>query len=83
MLPPVVMTRSEKSAGKPGISKLEAAGMIGAATRFGRDERGATAIEYALIAGLVFLALVLGVQSYTTNMRAVYTVIEAAVTSSK
>ena len=83
MLPPVVMTRLEKSTGKPGMSKLEAAGMIGTATRFGSDEGGATAIEYALIAGLIFLALVLGVQSYTTNMSAVYASIEAAVTSSR
>jgi len=29
---------------------------------FLRDERGATAIEYALIAGLIFLAIVAAIQ---------------------
>ncbi|MBV5262783.1 Flp family type IVb pilin [Pinisolibacter aquiterrae] len=35
-----------------------------------RDERGATAIEYALIAGLIFLAIVVSVGSTGTGLSA-------------
>ncbi len=41
--------------------------------RFLTDESGATAIEYALIAGLVFLAIVSAVHVYTERTEAMYT----------
>jgi len=48
--------------------------------RFFNDERGATAIEYALIVGLIFLAIVTAVTSYTQNTNALYQHISNAVT---
>ena len=57
--------------------------MIEAATRFGSSESGATAIEYGLIGGLVFLAVVFGVQNFATSMNGVYASIETAITKSK
>lgn len=83
MLPPVAKARSDISTGESRISKREAAEMIEAAARFGSDERGATAIEYGLIAGLIFLAIVFGIQNYATSMNAVYASIETAITKSK
>ncbi len=41
--------------------------------RFLADESGATAIEYALIAGLIFLAIVSAVHYYTDSTKAMYT----------
>lgn len=35
--------------------------------RFWRDERGATAIEYAMIASLIFLAIVTSVTTFGTK----------------
>jgi pilus assembly protein Flp/PilA len=40
--------------------------------RFLTDESGATAIEYGLIAGLVFLAIVSAVHVYTERTKAMY-----------
>lgn len=40
--------------------------------RFLRNERGATAIEYGLIAGLIFLAILAGVNSFATNANAMF-----------
>ena len=83
MLPPVARARSDITAGESRISKRETAGMIAAASRFASDEKGATAIEYGLIGGLVFLAIVLGIQNYATSMNGVYASIETAITKSK
>jgi Flp pilus assembly pilin Flp len=38
----------------------------------GADERGATAIEYALICGLIFLAIVIGINNYVVNVKNMY-----------
>ncbi|HEX8418048.1 MAG TPA: Flp family type IVb pilin [Methylobacterium sp.] len=47
---------------------------------FGRDARGATAIEYALISGLIFLAIVASLNLFADRMKTMYGVIETAVT---
>ena len=48
--------------------------------RFLTDESGATAIEYGLIAGLIFLAIVSGVHYYTEHTEAMYNRIGDAIT---
>ena len=40
--------------------------------RFARDARGATAIEYALIAGLIFMLVVGSIRLYSSRMNSVY-----------
>lgn len=40
--------------------------------RFLNDDRGATAIEYALICGLLFLAIVTALYSYGDSMGGLY-----------
>ena len=47
---------------------------------FLRNDSGATAIEYALIVGLIFLAIVTAVTSYTQNTNLLYQHISNAVT---
>ena len=47
-------------------------------TRFARDEDGATAIEYALIAGLIFLAIVSSVRLMGVEVGEVLAVIAKA-----
>jgi len=42
-------------------------------TQFFQDERGATAIEYGLICGLIFLAIVTTVLGYGDNLQKLYT----------
>jgi len=42
------------------------------ARRFWRDERGATAIEYTLIVGLIFLAVVGAIRAYTNTTDGMY-----------
>lgn len=42
------------------------------ARRFLSDERGATAIEYAMIAGLLFLAIVAAVTNFATSVNVMY-----------
>ena len=37
-----------------------------------RDKRGATAIEYSLIVGLIFLAIVASVRQFTSSTTAMY-----------
>jgi pilus assembly protein Flp/PilA len=49
---------------------------------FFKDEGGATAIEYALIVGLIFLAIVTAVTAYTQNTNALYQHISNAVIGS-
>ena len=47
--------------------------------RFLTDESGATAIEYGLIAGLIFLAIVSSVHYYTEHTEAMYNKIGDAI----
>ena len=49
-----------------------------AVARCRRDVAGATSIEYGLITGLIFLAIVSGVRAYSTNLGVVYDVIATA-----
>lgn len=48
--------------------------------RFLRDESGVTVIEYGLIAGLMFLAIVSGVTLFADNANTMFAKISAAVT---
>jgi Flp pilus assembly pilin Flp len=48
-------------------------------SRFAGDEAGATAIEYCLIAGLIFLVLVAGVEHYANSQKDQYTGISQAI----
>ena len=48
-------------------------------TRFVRDERGATAIEYGMICALIFLAIITGLTAFGTKTNATYKVITDAV----
>jgi pilus assembly protein Flp/PilA len=41
--------------------------------RLAQDEAGATAIEYGLIVGLIFLAIIGGLSTFATNENAMYT----------
>jgi pilus assembly protein Flp/PilA len=47
--------------------------------RFFKDERGATAIEYGLISGLIFLAIVTALYTWRDDMQNMYTFIGNAV----
>jgi pilus assembly protein Flp/PilA len=47
--------------------------------RFLRDERGATAIEYGLIAGLIFLAILTGVNLFAANANTMFGTISSTV----
>ncbi len=62
--------------------QAEAVAAARPATDFGRflqDERGATAIEYGLIVGLIFLAVVGAVRQYADNTGSMYSKISSAV----
>ena len=50
-----------------------------AVLRCRRDVAGATSIEYALITGLIFLAIVGGVRAYSNNLSMVYDIIATAI----
>jgi pilus assembly protein Flp/PilA len=47
-------------------------------TRFGADNSAATAIEYALIAGLISIAIVAGLNSVRTQLSALFVSIATA-----
>jgi pilus assembly protein Flp/PilA len=47
--------------------------------RFARDEDGISAIEYALLASLIALAIVSTVSTLGTNMKTIFTNIAASV----
>ncbi len=49
--------------------------------RFARDERGATAVEYGLIAALIVVAVVAGVTSFAEENTKLYNKVEDAVLS--
>ncbi len=46
---------------------------------FGRDESGATAIEYGLIASCIFLAIVTGISLFAGSNTVMYAKINTAV----
>jgi pilus assembly protein Flp/PilA len=48
---------------------------------FQRDERGVTALEYAILAGIIVVALVAVGTSFTTNLTAVFTALTTKVTN--
>ena len=48
--------------------------------RFLTDESGATAIEYGLIAGMIFLAIVSSVHYYVEHTEAMYNKVGNAIT---
>ncbi len=45
---------------------------------FAADESGATAIEYSLIVGLIFLAIVTSVNTFASNTNTMYSEIASA-----
>lgn len=47
--------------------------MKNAVVKFLRDEEGATAIEYGLIAGLISIGIIVVVTSVSTNLGTVFT----------
>jgi pilus assembly protein Flp/PilA len=46
--------------------------MFEIAKQFGRDETGATAIEYALIASMIFMVIIVVVGGIGTNLNAIF-----------
>jgi pilus assembly protein Flp/PilA len=46
--------------------------MLNAITRFIRDEEGATAIEYGLIAGLISVVILVALTDIGTNLKAIF-----------
>lgn len=48
-------------------------------TRFGRDQSGATAIEYGMIIALMFLAIVAAVTLFATNTGGMFDRIKEAI----
>jgi pilus assembly protein Flp/PilA len=48
--------------------------------RFGRDEAGATAVEYGLIVAFIFLAIVGGLTAFASNENVMYQKISSAIT---
>jgi pilus assembly protein Flp/PilA len=51
-------------------------GLIGLAARFLKDDRGATAIEYAIIAGTLSIAIVTVVSSIGTSVNTMFTSVQ-------
>ncbi len=49
--------------------------------RFIKDESGATAIEYGLIAALVAVAIIAALQTLATNLNATFGSVSAALTA--
>lgn len=49
--------------------------------RFAKDESGATAIEYGLIAGLLSVVIIGSLQLAGTSITALFTTIQAALTT--
>ena len=52
------------------------------ASRFARDARGSTAMEYALIGGLIFVVAAGSIRYYGSRMVPIYDKINTAVTQS-
>ncbi|SDO37282.1 Flp pilus assembly protein, pilin Flp [Methylobacterium phyllostachyos] len=79
----------EPSCGGAGTSDARFGGPAGllnpvaaATARFARDERGSTAIEYALIGSLIFLVAAGSIRLYVNRMGGVYNQISTAVSQS-
>ncbi|MFM0058867.1 Flp family type IVb pilin [Paraburkholderia phytofirmans] len=49
--------------------------------KFLREEDGVAAIEYALLAGLIAVAIIVTVQNMTTNLKTMFTAIGTALTN--
>jgi pilus assembly protein Flp/PilA len=49
-------------------------------SRFVKDESGATAIEYALIAAIIGVGIIVGLQSLKTQINATFTDVETGLT---
>lgn len=49
-------------------------------SRFAKDDSGATAIEYGLIAGLIAVVIITAVTTIGTNLLAKFTAVGAALT---
>ncbi|WP_027172109.1 Flp family type IVb pilin [Methylobacterium sp. 10] len=67
-------TTRDRTVTRPRLSRIVA--------RFRRDTRGTTAIEYALITGLIFLAIVTALHLYADRVGAMYQYIGNAVARS-
>ncbi len=52
-----------------------------AARRFVHNERGATTIEYSLLAGLIFLAIIGAVNAYVNSTSEMYSEISSTLTN--
>lgn len=50
-------------------------------SRFSRDESGATALEYGLIAGLISLAIVTGATAAGTSVNTIFVAVGTALTT--
>jgi pilus assembly protein Flp/PilA len=55
--------------------------MVGIISRFLRDESGATAIEYGLIAAGIAVVIIAAVQSVGTNLNGTFTTVASNLTS--
>ncbi|MDP9990575.1 pilus assembly protein Flp/PilA [Variovorax boronicumulans] len=55
--------------------------MINSITRFLRDEQGATAVEYGIIAGLLAVAIVTAVSGVGTKLTGLFNYIAGKVTA--
>jgi pilus assembly protein Flp/PilA len=53
--------------------------MINAINKFLKNENGATAIEYGLIASLIAVAIIVGVTAVGTNLQALFTTVSTNV----
>ena len=65
--------------GAPTSATQQPRGMRAFVRGFLKQEDGATAIEYSLIVGLIFLTCVAAIRSYTASASSVYSEIENAV----
>lgn len=54
--------------------------MFSSITRFIRDEEGATAIEYGLIAGLISVVILLSLTNIGNNLKAIFEEIASKLT---
>lgn len=74
------MGETRKVVGIPDAPRGRAAGRL--AARFALNERGATAIEYGLMAALIAVVIITALLAVSGSVKAnLYTAIEAAVTA--
>ena len=48
---------------------------------FGRDERGVTALEYSILAGIIVVALVAVGTTFSTNLQGIFTALTSTVST--